>query len=174
MTIICNIIANIYLIFMGLLIFISNLRYLFFFKKMLSVTGTLYFLTDTVNEICVHKRYLYIPHHTCAIFGFYIFYYINLDANTIHIYGLSLSIMEYTSLIINIRTVMKNKKMLTLKHDLIMYINYFLIRCLFYPYIIFNYVNDPILYYASTSVLLMSIYWFILWTKTIYYKITHI
>ena len=60
MTIICNIIANIYLIFMGLLIFISNLRYLFFFKKMLSVTGTLYFLTDTVNEICVHKRYLYI------------------------------------------------------------------------------------------------------------------
>lgn len=82
--------------------------------------------------------------------------------------------MEYTSLFINIRTVMKNKKMLTLKHDLIMYINYFLIRCLFYPYIIFNYVNVPILYYASTSVLLMSIYWFILWTKTIYYKITHI
>jgi len=61
---------------------------------------------------------MYIPHHLCAIVVFNKIYYLNFDINDLRYLGLMFSLIEYTSLIVNLRTFMKRYKKLLLNHDI--------------------------------------------------------
>jgi hypothetical protein len=171
MNIVINMLSNFVLASSGIILFMSSPKNIFVLKNIICNVATTYYVTDTITEIVIYKRLMYIPHHLCAIVGFNKIYYLNFDINDLRYLGLMFSLIEYTSLIVNLRTFMKRYKKLLLNHDIFFYSNYLVIRCIMLPYVIYYYIDNPILIYCSWLVYIMSVFWTFKWTKTIYMKI---
>ena len=168
MSILINMLSNLLLASSGIILYMSTPDNIFVIRNVICNTGIIYYVTDTIAEIVIKRRLMYIPHHLCAIIALNKIYYINFDINDLQILGLTFSLIEYTSLIINLRTLMKRHKKLLLKYDILLYKNYVIIRCIILPYVIYNYIDDLILLYCSWSVYSMSLIWTIQWTNTLY------
>ena len=168
MNILINMLSNLLLASLGFILYMSTSDNIYSVRNIICNIGTIYYVTDTITEILINRRIMYIPHHLCAIISLNKIYYMNFYINDLQILGLTFSLIEYTSLIINLRTLMKRHKKLLLKYDILLYKNYVIIRCIILPYVIYNYIDDLILLYCSWSVYSMSLIWTIQWTNTLY------
>ncbi len=146
---------------MGLIGYLFN--YSMFFMNILKSVSGFYFIADSVNEICFNNRFIYIPHHILSLFLI-----VNIkkyhDLNNIF---LMFFYSEITSFIINIRTIMKQKKKLNFKLDLIFYIIYFLARVIGMPISVYKTYSYKLLFYGGTILQIMSLFWIYKWTKSI-------
>ena len=171
MNILVNMLSNFFLASSGIILYMSSSDNIFSVRNIICNTGIIYYVTDTITEIVIKRNIIYIPHHLCAIIGLNKIYNINFEIDDLKILGLTFSLIEYTSLIINLRILMKRHKKLLLKYDILLYKNYVIIRCIILPYVIYNYIDDLILLYCSWSVYSMSLIWTIQWTNTLYKQI---
>ena len=122
-----------------------------------------YFTGDTLTEIFVYKRYTYIPHHIIVLITL-----LNIWNNYPIYESLAIvAVSESSSFITNVRTILKEKNILSLTTDKVLYIYYNCARNIAMPMIIYRCSNYPIMYYSAWLIQCMSIYWSILWTKSI-------
>ena len=139
-------------------------------KSFLFFIHFIYFFTDSIVEYIYHQRFTYIIHHTLSIFQVGLIKYSSIDfiylKHMIELYG----IIEITSLIVNIRDMMKTHKILNLKYDFGFIIVYFIIRALIFPYYIFYILNNnaflmtiPTIIYILSQLWLFN--WIVLYTK---------
>jgi len=122
-----------------------------------------YFTEDTLLEIFVYKRYIYIPHHIIALTSIIKVWNQYPVYETLAI----VAVAESSAFITNIRTVLKNKKKLSLTTDKLFYVYYNCARNIAMPIIIYRCSNYHILYYSGWLIQCMNIYWTILWGKSI-------
>ena len=74
MNICINIFFNFLFILCGLIIFFSK-KNIATSKNLICIISILYYTFDSINEIYLEKRLLYIPHHLISVFIFYELYY---------------------------------------------------------------------------------------------------
>lgn len=173
MTLLLNILNNIWFSTYSLYIysFIDNSQ-IETYKTLLCISGIYYFIYDSVLEIYLHKRLVYIPHHMFSLVGFYMIQNVIIPYDLLRIYILLLGLLESTSLMVNVRIILKNNKRLSITLDKYFLLYYTLIRCVIYPYYLYYYFENQLLLTCSWSIYLMSLYWTIKWSKNIY-KVTH-
>ena len=116
MSILVNMLSNFLLASSGVILYMSSSDNIFSVRNIICNTGIICYVTDTIKENVINKRLMYVPHHICAIIGFNKIYNINFEIDDLQILGLTFSLIEYTSLIINLRTLMKRHKKLLLKY----------------------------------------------------------
>ena len=110
MTLLLNILNNIWFSTYSLYIysFIDNSQ-IETYKTLLCISGIYYFIYDSVLEIYLHKRLVYIPHHMFSLVGFYMIQNVIIPYDLLRIYILLLGLLESTSLMVNVRIILKNK-----------------------------------------------------------------
>lgn len=147
--------------FMGLIGYIMNSP--MYLMNVLKIFSSYYFLTDSLNEICLHKRYHYIPHHILALLAIAsIQEHLNLnDINLMFFYS------EGTSFIINIRLILKEEKKLTFKLDLMFFSIYFFGRMGGMSSILYRFYSYKQLFYSGLMIEVMSLFWLYKWYKSI-------
>ena len=67
----------------------------------------LYYLTDSVFEVLLYNRHAYIPHHLIAILLMYSIKNTDYCADTLQWYSVLFFFIEYTSLLLHIRSILK-------------------------------------------------------------------
>ena len=132
-----------------------------------------YYILDSCVEVFYYKRYIYTLHHIIMIF-ICSYLYSNNNYNTKDI-AISFLLIESTTMIINIREILKEKNKLPLFIDFLFLIYYVFIRCIISPYLLnkilkYNFKNNIILPIACHIILLMSFIWSIIWTRNLYFK----
>lgn len=134
-----------------------------YFMNALKIFSSYYFITDSLNEICVHKRYHYIPHHILALVAIVsIQEHLNLnDINLMFFYS------EGTSFIINIRLILKEENRLSFKLDLIFFSIYFFGRMIGMSSILYRFYSYKRLFYSGVLIEIMSLFWLYKWYKSI-------
>jgi len=162
----------IYNLSFGILItLLSSLTYIFDKKHFWILTMStciFYFFLDSFLELFIFKRLLYLPHHILSLI--ICFYFLKFDQ--IKAISLIYLLIESTSVIINLREILKNKKLLSKYLDLSFLIYYILIRCIIGPFLYFKIVNKLNIFtnFSGLSILIMSIYWSIIWSRKLLKK----
>ena len=142
---------------------LQNIKTIQILNKVTCILSFIYFSYDTYIEFIKHNRYTFIPHHIiCIILGYKVYFL--TDIYFIKNSPILLLCSEGTSLMVNIRTIVKNKNKLTSKIDICFFILYTYLR---------NCVISPILYkipekyifvwYLWVPVLILSNVWSYLW-----------
>ena len=162
--IVYNILSNFVLSILGISGFFS--RNPLFHLQLLKYSTVFYYTTDTVMEIKLYSRYIFIPHHLIAILIPRHFH----EKIPYNIVFLEYFLLESSSLITNIRHVLKTKQKLTVELDTLFYMYYILCRILPSPYIIHRLKDEILTYYSSLFLFLMSFCWTLKWTKSIVRK----
>lgn len=130
--------------------------------------GMAYYTYDSIRELVVHRRWLYIPHHICGVF---IFYKILTDSPRVERliqYASVLAVIESSSVIVNARELLKKQGYLGWYRDLFFFCNYTSIRMLVFPWCIREYAEDRSLYYSCCGILGMSAVWSGKWAMSLY------
>ena len=122
-----------------------------------------YFAEDTLLELFLYKRYLYIPHHIIALTSIVKLWNHHPIYETLAI----VVVAESSAFITNVRSVLKKHNKLSLTTDKVFYVYYNCARNIAMPIIIYQCSNYPILYYSGLLIQCMNIYWTILWGKSI-------
>ena len=123
-----------------------------------------YYILDTCIEAFYFKRFMYIPHHIISCFICFFLFSIGNINNA----SLILLLIESTTLLVNVREVLKQKKKLSLTTDFIFLLYYALIRCFITPYLTCSFRNNKIIYFAANLIFLMSTIWSFIWAKNLY------
>ena len=126
----------------------------------------LYYIGDCLREIYIFKRYNFLFHHFITIF--ILIYLTNFKNYYSH--AIFCFIFEITSIIINIRDLLKFKNKLTFKLDTIFLFIYFIIRCIIGPCYVYKNCYNNIQAFYTIMIFLMSIFWSIKWTNNLYKK----
>tara|TARA_B100000902_G_C26912622_1_gene717664 strand:+ start:207 stop:719 length:513 start_codon:yes stop_codon:yes gene_type:complete len=126
----------------------------------------IYYIGDSLREIYIFKRYTFLFHHFITIF---IFIYI-LNFKNYYCFAIFTFIFELTSIIINIRDLLKSKKKLTFKIDTLFLFIYFIIRCIIGPYFVYKNCNNNIQGIFTIFIFLMSYFWSFKWANNLYKK----
>ena len=123
-----------------------------------------YYILDTCLEAFYFKRFMYIPHH--IISSIICFYFFSLG--NINNVSLIILLIESTTMIVNIREILKHKKKLSLTTDFIFLIYYFLIRGIIFPYFLQSFFKYKIIYIAAFLIYIMSVIWSFIWAKKLH------
>lgn len=143
---------------------ISEIDFHSTYKYILFTIHFYYFLYDIINELNFYDRYIYIYHHILTLFQMYLIYYINPTHNTwlkiLELY----SYLEITSLIVNIRYILKKYNLLNNIIDLQFILIYSWIRGYIFPFIIYNDLSENFyIYFIPTIMYVLSIIWLCKW-----------
>ena len=76
MSILINMLSNLLLASSGIILYMSTPDNIFIIRNIICNTGIIYYVTDTITEIVIKRRLIYIPHHLCAIIALNKIYYI--------------------------------------------------------------------------------------------------
>lgn len=137
------------------------------YNRFSCMLSTLYFSYDTVNEYVVYNRLFYIPHHLLSLLISYKFYTLT-DISMIKGGPILQLCGEGTTLIINIRERLKNKKKLTTKMDCIFLTTYMVLRNgVITPIVYNNRINNPEIWYGWLGIFAMSNIWGCMWANSI-------
>lgn len=139
-------------------------------RPIMSNAGYVYYLIDSIWEIYSYNRYIYIPHHICCGYLFYIFKNHNYNYEELHYMIFVFSALEFTSLFLNIREHLKKINKLSVMLDIVLFLKYSYIRCYLFPYYsvtLFTYYHNLGPKIINILLLLMSYYWMYLWSKTL-------
>jgi hypothetical protein len=129
-----------------------------------------YYILDGFWELLYHKRTIYIPHHVCSMIMVSCAYNTYYSYEEIKTMFFVFALLKYTSLFVNIRTILKKFNKLELWFDCLMYLQYVYIRCILYTSISYNSLLTvlPIIpNIGNVSLIVMSYYWVFLWTNTL-------
>ena len=85
MNILINMFSNFLLASSGIILYMSTPDNIFILRNVICNTGIIYYVTDTITEIVIKRRLMFIPHHLCAIIALNKIYYINFDINDLQI-----------------------------------------------------------------------------------------
>ena len=129
----------------------------------------IYYSMDSLSEIVIYNRYAYIPHHLITIFLMYCIKTSSYHLETIQEYSLLFFFIEYTSLLLNVRSLIRYYGKLNLNLELFFYTNYVIFRLFLIPIIIWRLDN---IYMIICTILIyaMSVYWLYNWTSKIRIK----
>ena len=117
------------------------------------IISIIYYILDTCLEAFKYERYMYIPHHILSTIICICFFFIGNINNA----SMIILLIESTTLILNIREILKNKKKLSLTADFMFLIYYALIRCFIAPYFSCSFRSNKIIYFSANLIFLMSI-----------------
>lgn len=131
----------------------------------------MYYLTDTIIEIIIFNRWLYVPHHLIAITSLHFIRNINYSSELLKEYSLYFLLIEYTAFLLNIRTLIKEKcNKIPICLEIFFFVNYSVLRITVLPIIIYR-LDSNFLKANILLIFLMSIYWIYKWSNSIYIKI---
>lgn len=122
----------------------------------------IYYLSDTIHQLAYEKNIGYIIHHL------FTFYQINTIRNVENIEAQIIcnncfGLLEFNSLILLVRSDLKETKKLTTEIDIIMYLSYFITRAIMFPYYIYI-MSEYTPIYIPSGIYLMSMKWLYDWT----------
>jgi hypothetical protein len=159
-----SLLFNISIVLIGLSgLIIQNIKTIQLLNKLSCIITFIYFPYDTYFEFIHYKRYTFIPHHIiCVILGYKVYFL--TDIYFIKNSPILLVCSEGTSLIVNVRTLLKNKNKLTTTTDISLLILYTYIRnCIITP-ILYNIPEKyKFVWYLWFPILVMSNIWCYLW-----------
>lgn len=162
-----NIPCNIIYIYLGYKGFLSTgVHDKAYYNSIACSISYIYFPLDTLIEIIKHKQYIYIPHHLISLFAAYKIHY-TTDISLINIIPYILMYGESTSLITNIRQIIKANKMLTTSVDSTLWATYMITRNALMTSVIYPHRQNKILWYSWLSILGMSNIWGYKWLRNI-------
>lgn len=96
-----------------------------------------YYLSDGIIEYN-NNNWNFVIHHIFSIY----FIGLNLYLNTINNFGKGMLVAEFTGFLVNFRVLfIKFYKQKNLYMDIIFFIIYFVLRCIYTPYILYDYIN---------------------------------
>ena len=148
-------------------ILVQNISEEYFYNNVLTPLiyfHSSYFLGDTIYEYLTEKRWLFIAHHISAVLQIGILQYYNVDFTYLMKTTEIFSLLEISALILNIRTLFKNNKILYCNFDLSFLIGYGFIRCIVFPYYIYHYLSDHIgCATIPTIIYIVSVVWTYNW-----------
>ena len=138
----------------------SNDIYIHYLKYI----GYFYFILDTLIEIFIYKKYIFIPHHIISILNIYI---INDTYPYMKVFY-TFFLAETTSMVVSIRKLLKNNDNLNINLDIILFTYFVFLRLILLPIINIQFKNFYITFYSSIAIYIMSLYWSYKWGKSIY------
>lgn len=139
-------------------------------RPFITNSGYLYYTMDSIWEIVNYNRYIYIPHHICSFYLFYIFKNHDYKYEELQYMLFVFSMLEYTTLFLNIRDHLKKINKLHVIFDLALYFQYIYIRCylfIIYSFTLMNYYHNTLPIIMNVMLILMSYYWVFLWSKSL-------
>ena len=116
-----------------------------YYSNKIKYISLFYFTGDSLLEILVYKRYLYIPHHIIALTSIIKLWNEYPIYETLAI----VAVAESSAFITNIRTILKKRKTLSPTTDKLFYVYYNCARNIAMPIIIYRCSNYPIMYYSG-------------------------
>lgn len=133
------------------------------YTKFIKYASVCYFVEDSLMEIGLYKRYIYLPHHIIALIA------IGSVWKNCPIYDslLMFFFAESSAFITNIRGVLKKHGTLSIKYDKVFFMYYICARNIAMPIIIYRCSDYTIIYYSGCLVQLMNLYWTYMWGKSI-------
>ena len=122
----------------------------------------LYYLSDTIHQLAYERNIGYIIHHLLT------FYQVNSIRNientdAQYLTNICFGLLEFNSLLLLVRTDLKETKKLTNDIDIFMYMSYVIIRGVMFPYYIYQ-MSYHIPVYMPIGIYLMSMKWLYDWT----------
>ena len=134
-----------------------------FYVNLAKYTSATYFIEDSLMEVILYKRYIYLPHHIISLVAICSMW------NSFPLYDslLMFFITESSAFITNLRSVLKKRKNLPIHYDKLFFIYYTGTRNMVLPMLIYRYSNYSIIYYSGGLIQLMSLYWTYKWGKSI-------
>lgn len=139
-------------------------------RPLITNSGYLYYAMDSFWEIVNYNRYIYIPHHICSVYLFYMFKNHDYNYEELHEMLFVFAMLEYTTLFLNIRDHLKKINKLHVIFDLALYFQYIYIRCylfIIYSYTLMFYYHNTLPKIMNVILILMSYYWVFLWSKSL-------
>lgn len=128
----------------------------------------LYYFIDIILSY-KKKEYIFIIHHIVSIGVFYNFLYLD----NIFYYSLVTLLCEASSIFINVRFYLKEKKKLSFVFDIVSFIFYYIARILIGNYIIFNKIDtNNKLFIGLIGIAVMSHLWVLKWYNNLRFKAT--
>ena len=128
----------------------------------------LYYFIDIILSY-KKKEYIFIIHHIVSIGVFYNFLYLD----NIFYYSLVTLLCEASSIFINVRFYLKEKKKLSFGFDIVSFIFYYIARILIGNYIIFNKIDtNNKLFIGLMGIAVMSHLWVLKWYNNLRFKAT--
>ena len=128
----------------------------------------LYYFIDIILSY-KKKEYIFIIHHIVSIGVFYNFLYLD----NIFYYSLVTLLCEASSIFINVRFYLKEKKKLSFVFDIFSFIFYYIARILIGNYIIFNKIDtNNKLFIGLMGIAVMSHLWVLKWYNNLRFKAT--
>ena len=134
-----------------------------FYVNLAKYTSAIYFIEDSLMEVILYKRYIYLPHHIISLVAIFSMW------NSFPLYDslLMFFITESSAIITNLRGVLKKRKSLPIHYDKLFFSYYMVTRNIAMPIMIYRYSNYTIIYYSGGLIQLMSLYWSYKWGKSI-------
>jgi hypothetical protein len=134
-----------------------------FYVNLAKYTSATYFIEDSLMEVILYKRYIYLPHHIISLVAIFSMW------NSFPLYDslLMFFITESSAIITNLRGVLKKRKSLPIHYDKLFFSYYMVTRNIAMPIMIYRYSNYTIIYYSGGLIQLMSLYWSYKWGKSI-------
>ena len=134
-----------------------------FYVNLAKYTSATYFIEDSLMELILYKRYIYLPHHIISLVAIFSMW------NSFPLYDslLMFFITESSAIITNLRGVLKKRKSLPIHYDKLFFSYYMVTRNIAMPIMIYRYSNYTIIYYSGGLIQLMSLYWSYKWGKSI-------
>jgi hypothetical protein len=125
--------------------------------------GIFYFSADIFMEVVLYKRYAYISHHLITIGSIW-----SIEKS----YPLDLVLLMYfcaesTSLVSNMRYVLKKNNSLSPEVDQAFFVYYNISRNIAMPVIIYHFYSYPVLFFSGCVIQCMTFHWTYLWLKSI-------
>ena len=130
----------------------------------LGYLSIVYFTYDTLYEVFLMKRWLYVPHHTIGlVFGFRLLS--DIPSNLIRPIFEFATAAEASGLIVNKRELDKQHNNLSRFLDCVYYAAYTGLRCGVMPYIIsvHSHEMDNMVIGGCVGIIGMSLYWGVKW-----------
>ena len=128
----------------------------------------LYYFIDIILSY-KKKEYIFIIHHIVSIGVFYNFLYLD----NIFYYSLVTLLCEASSIFINVRFYLKEKKKLSFGFDIVSFIFYYIARILIGNYIIFNKIDtNNKLFIGLMGIAVMSHLWVLKLYNNLRFKAT--
>ena len=93
-------------------------------RPLITNSGYLYYAMDSFWEIVNYNRYIYIPHHICSVYLFYMFKNHDYNYEELHEMLFVFAMFEYSTLFLNIRDHLKKINKLHVIFDLALYFQY--------------------------------------------------
>jgi hypothetical protein len=140
-----------------------------FYVNIVKYSSVIYFIEDSLMEMIVHKRYIYLPHHIITLVTIFSMWNSFPQYDSLLMFFLA----ESSAFITNIRGVLKKRKNLPIKYDKLFFIYYIGTRNIAMPILIYRYSNYTSIYYSGCLIQMMSLYWSYKWGKSINKRIKY-